>query len=211
MSAEYDWVPLWRALLSLSNFLLTNLDKLRAHSEETDDLISQIFIVLSFPCYWGDSFLTTQASGQLYYELLHSESIFTELSDALGITSYASPLGSPAPLLHATFKLPTSPLRTSRMTFAPPSAFKSTECVSNIQRTISFFKLKLADHRALDPGGEEIEAEEVMRVIEDSLERLELIDCAVMEDTTRLEGREERYFEGLVGVVCRDVLRIVPV
>ncbi|GAA5882056.1 hypothetical protein JCM16303_005580 [Sporobolomyces ruberrimus] len=101
---EYDWVVVWRSILTLSSFVVTHVRDLRTMSDQVDNLISQIFITISYAVYWGEQLLPSPfAQAQLYYKLLHSDQVLSSLSDVLGISSLASP--------KSTFDASTSPPR----------------------------------------------------------------------------------------------------
>lgn len=44
---EYDWVAIWRSILSLSAFIVSKHDDLRVVSTQLDDLISQVCSVIN--------------------------------------------------------------------------------------------------------------------------------------------------------------------
>ncbi|KAI5474729.1 hypothetical protein MNV49_002530 [Pseudohyphozyma bogoriensis] len=216
---HYNWVVLWRSILSLSAFVVSKIDDLRQATTKLDDLISQIFIVVSYAAYWGESFFpNTEASVLLHYELLHAESVLDSLSDLLGISSHSlsAPPLSPQPShpretpARSLFFL-TSP---RRMQFGlasdgPPSFF-ATECVSNIRSIITFFTTKIDALRGASE--DEVEAEQVMEVIEKHLGELELIDASAMGDLRRYHeaGSHEAFFKKFSEFACADVLAIIP-
>ncbi|GAA6061252.1 hypothetical protein JCM10212_000693 [Sporobolomyces blumeae] len=109
---EYDWVTVWRSILSLSSFVVTHIKDLRKQSDRVDDLISQIFVTTSYAVYWGEQLLpSATAQAHLYYELLHSDSILSSLSDLLGISSLAGrPYDSPSSPPRLRGVEPVSPL-----------------------------------------------------------------------------------------------------
>lgn len=39
---EYDWVVVWRSILTLSSFVVTHVRDLRTMSDQVDNLISQV-------------------------------------------------------------------------------------------------------------------------------------------------------------------------
>jgi hypothetical protein len=42
LDADYNWVVLWRSILSLSAFIVSKIDDLRIRTTKMDDLISQV-------------------------------------------------------------------------------------------------------------------------------------------------------------------------
>ncbi|SCZ98558.1 BZ3500_MvSof-1268-A1-R1_Chr7-1g09200 [Microbotryum saponariae] len=91
----YDWVTVWRSILSLAGFVVSQIEILRLVSTQIDDLISQIFILLSYAAYWGETlFPTSEGSALLFYELLHADETLKALSDLLGISSIPLPPSS---------------------------------------------------------------------------------------------------------------------
>ena len=40
--SEYDWVPLWRSVLSLGGFIVSKSDRLRQSANKVDDVVSQV-------------------------------------------------------------------------------------------------------------------------------------------------------------------------
>ncbi|GAA6004665.1 hypothetical protein JCM11491_002185 [Sporobolomyces phaffii] len=92
---EYDWVVVWRLILTLSSHVVTRIRDLRASNDHVDELISQIFVTMSYAAYWGEQFLPSSfAHAQLHYELGESDAVLSSLSDLLGISSLASPVTS---------------------------------------------------------------------------------------------------------------------
>ncbi|SCV70943.1 BQ2448_3705 [Microbotryum intermedium] len=88
----YDWVTVWRSILSLAGFVVSQIKILRLASTQIDDLISQIFILLSYAAYWGETlFPTSKDAALLFYELLHADETLKALSDLLGISSIPLP------------------------------------------------------------------------------------------------------------------------
>lgn len=92
--------------------------------------------------------------------------------------------------------------------------FRSTESISNIRSSGSHFSNLINQLRAAQPNPiEEPEAEDILRVIEQNLGGVELVESAAMGDLRR-EGEGgsglESYFRGLVGVVCGDTLGLIP-
>ncbi|KDE09136.1 hypothetical protein MVLG_00850 [Microbotryum lychnidis-dioicae p1A1 Lamole] len=91
----YDWVTVWRSILSLAGFVVSQIEILRLVSTQTDDLISQIFILLSYAAYWGETlFPTSEDAALLFYELLHADETLKALSDLLGVSSIPLPPSS---------------------------------------------------------------------------------------------------------------------
>lgn len=191
--AEYDWVSIWRSILSLSSFIVSHDEELRVVSQKVDDLISQvrplllfhilltphlpqIFTTLSYAVYWGESFFpTTSTSVLLHYELLHADQILSSLSSLL-----------------------------------PDPSNPKTSSSSTILSSISFFTTKVDDVRAKN-GEDELEAEDVMRVIEEELGGVGWGETGEMGELRRWnEGEHEAYFRALSGVVCTDALALVP-
>ncbi|GAA5926173.1 hypothetical protein JCM1841_001582, partial [Sporobolomyces salmonicolor] len=225
---DYDWVALWRSILTLSGFVVSHITELRAQSTKVDSLISQIFITISYAVYWGEQLLpSSSAQAHLYYELLHADSTLSSLSDLLGISSLASPVipsdAASAPpsfnrrdtptRLNFFTTLITSPTRSSFSSASGTGAgFVATECVSNIRSTISFFNSHIDALRATKPAHDEIDPNEILAVIEANLAGVELIESAAMGDLRRFaeEGSGlEGFFETLVGVVCGDTLGLL--
>lgn len=61
---------------------------------------------------------------------------------------------------------------------------------------------------------EELEPEEVMRIIEKEMGRVELLDCVAMGDLRRWEevgNGQEEFFRDLASVACLDALGLIPV
>jgi hypothetical protein len=58
---------------------------------------------------------------------------------------------------------------------------------------------------------DEVEADEILAVIEANLGGVELIGSAAMMDLRKGEwSGQESYFRGLSGVVCGDALALIP-
>ncbi|KAM0788767.1 hypothetical protein ACM66B_002857 [Microbotryomycetes sp. NB124-2] len=94
---EYDWVIVWRSILGLAGFVVSNIDELRLTSTRIDNLIAQIFIVLCYPAYWGEHFLPdSKATALLHYELLHADSTLDALAKLSGMSAAAA---SSSPLI----------------------------------------------------------------------------------------------------------------
>ncbi|GAA6042532.1 hypothetical protein JCM8097_004653 [Rhodosporidiobolus ruineniae] len=90
---DRDWVIVWRSILALSRFVVSQISTLRSTSDKVDVLISQIFVTSCYAAYWAESILPSPSEqAHLYYELLHAEQTLSSLSDLLGITSIASPV-----------------------------------------------------------------------------------------------------------------------
>ncbi|GAA5892010.1 hypothetical protein JCM5296_004660 [Sporobolomyces johnsonii] len=225
---DYDWVVVWRSILTLSGFVVSHITELRAHSTKVDSLISQIFITISYAAYWGEQLLpSSSAQAYLYYELLHADSTLSSLSDLLGISSLASPvIPSDAASTPPSFNrrdtptrlnffttLITSPTRSSFSSASGTGAgFVATECVSNIRSTISFFNAHIDALRETKPAHDEVDPDEILAVIEANLAGVELIESAAMGDLRRFaeEGSGlEGFFKTLVGVVCEDTLGLL--
>lgn len=94
----YDWVPLWRSVVSLAAFVVSRIAELRQLSSSAhriDSLIASIFVILSYPAFWGEHFFVdSRTSALLHYEILHAESTLAALADLLGL-SYSSTTNSP--------------------------------------------------------------------------------------------------------------------
>ncbi|KAK4056590.1 hypothetical protein OIO90_002438 [Microbotryomycetes sp. JL221] len=103
---DYDWVIVWRSVLGLAGFIVSNVDDLRTTSTQVDSLISQIFIILCYAAYWGEQFLPdSRASALLYYELLHADSTLEALARLVGAGSL-SPNGAASPVMTANSRPP---------------------------------------------------------------------------------------------------------
>lgn len=95
---DYDWVTLWRSVLALANFVLARLDDLRQSATTANSnhlvverLVSQIFVVLAYPVYWGEMFFPdARTAALLHYELLHAERTLVALSDRVLLPSTQS-------------------------------------------------------------------------------------------------------------------------
>lgn len=60
---------------------------------------------------------------------------------------------------------------------------------------------------------DEVDPEEILRIIEANLGGVELIESAAMGDLRRGEVGDvglESYFKGLTGTVCGDALALIP-
>lgn len=252
LRAEYDWVTIWRSIISLSGFLISKHAELEDDSS-LGDLISQvsfsrmhsassytdgerqIFIVLSYACYWGESiFPNTLSSCQLYYELLRASSILQSLPSLLGApptSARESTVGNQArdtPVM-STFsledrKIPLTPTRT-----------KSSKCQQNILSLLSYFNHEISitvtpplpppslSALSLQPAvvepsisqkkaREEITPEEILAIIERTIDGLELSESGDMEDLRRYaeDGKSvEGFFALLVDVVGADAAGLV--
>ncbi|ORY91636.1 hypothetical protein BCR35DRAFT_328230 [Leucosporidium creatinivorum] len=183
----YEWTPVWRSILSLAGFVVSRIDDLRLLSNNVDTLISQIFIVLSYPAYWGEHFFpTSHASALLHYELLHADATLSALSDLLGISSVSTPHLSPNPGSQAT--LGPSPARANIFALSPAKTsfssiagshgrgarFVATECISNVRSLITHLKVAIEGGA---PGQaqvdmDEVDPEEILRIIEANLGEL---------------------------------------
>lgn len=218
---NYDWVSLWRPILALSAFIVSKIEDLRLANDCMNDLISQIFIVLSYAEYWGDSFLpSTTASVLLHYELLHADSVLDQLGDLLGLpvvadSGISSPRLQPPTPNRSTF-FSTSPRRTHfglgmLARDGPPSLF-AAECVTNVRQSIAFFSSAIDDTvRLAAPKPDEVDAEQVMSAIAGKLGELELIDAAAMADArSYTESSQEAFFRSFSEVACADVVKLIP-
>lgn len=193
-------------------------------------LHSQIFIVLSYPAYWGEHFLpSSHATALLHYELLHADATLSALSDLLGISSVSTPHMSPNPGSQPTLG-PAPPGRSNIFALSPAKTsfissgsgshsrgarFIATECISNIRSLITHLKVAIEGGA---PGQtqtdmDEVDPEEILRIIEAHLGGVELIESAAMGDLRRGEVGDielETYFKGLTGTVCGDTLALIP-
>ncbi|GAA5971807.1 hypothetical protein JCM11641_001521 [Rhodosporidiobolus odoratus] len=141
---ERDWVNLWRSILGLASFVVSNIAELRDASDQIDALISQIFVTLAYAAFWAESILpSSSAHASLFYETLQAEQTLSSLSDHLGISSVTSPAAtspsgpSTPPRTKATaissYNRRDTPSRTSFFALSPTrSAFGSTPAFSPI-------------------------------------------------------------------------------
>ncbi|BGP23834.1 hypothetical protein Rt10032_c05g2448 [Rhodotorula toruloides] len=245
MRIARDWVVLWRAMLSLASFIVAHSVELRQKSDRLDTLISQLFITLSYPAYWGEQILPNSAAqARLHYELLHADETLDALSDLLGISSVATPAvihpGSSNGSIPPPLNRRDTPTRSTFFTlsqFSPTkSSFRSssslgvgagvgtgsggggtgdgfvaTECIANLRSSITFFSNHINALRLTKGAEDELEPDEILRLIERNLGGVELIESAAMGDLGRFAGEEVAagFFEELVGVACDDTLRLL--
>ncbi|BGP15057.1 hypothetical protein JCM10213_002799 [Rhodosporidiobolus nylandii] len=239
---QRDWLVVWRSVVSLATFIVPRVAELRSISDKVDTLISQIFIVLCYAAYWSDSILPDpSAQAHLYYEILHAEQTLTSLSDLLGISSIASPVvassSATSPNALPSYNRRDTPTRTSFFatassapssfgSLAPPpplhapsggggtgGGFVATECISSLRSATTFFQSHINQLRLSKPASDEVEPAEILRVVEQNLGGVEMIESAAMGDLRRFAAEESRGMEGffreLVGVACADTLRLM--
>ncbi|KAL8290109.1 hypothetical protein RQP46_003048 [Phenoliferia psychrophenolica] len=222
---NYDWVTLWRSILTLAGFIVSKLDELRLVSDKVDALIAQIFVVLNYAAYWGETiFPTSTTSVLLHYELLHSDIILNSLA-ALLTPSTSSNSDAPAALLTPPLaKAPNVRDTPSRSGFfsnggsshaqplSSPSPTVALDCVANVRSIITFFTTRVDELLKASSEDESIEAEQVMRLIEQNLAKLDLVDSPAMADLRRYteSGGHEQYFRAFSKVACTDVLALIP-
>ncbi|GAA5985263.1 hypothetical protein JCM5350_005568 [Sporobolomyces pararoseus] len=176
VTLEYDWMIVWKSIINLSSYVVTQIRELRAVSgEQVDRLISQVFITLSYAIFWSEHFLPCRfAQAQFYYELLQSEAILTSLSNLLGNPTISTVPSTTEPddLTASPPRLkdvdPVSPLPkfefpsnlndlTSTGSFASSriggvDLVVTKACISNLQTALSYFQnvIKLRTLSLLD-------------------------------------------------------------
>lgn len=188
----------------------------------------QVFIVLSYAAYWGDTFLPSpEDSVQIVYEILHADSVLAAASDLCGMSSVSSPPSTAIPTTtnfdpitasaskpnsQTVFTLPLSKSksqpRVSRRTGSDNVVFNATEEITNVRLIISFFKSKIALAATSKPNEEEEGVEEVSAVIAANLGSLELLESSRMGEEGESYSEKDHidFFDELMKMICIDTL-----
>ncbi|KAK4701231.1 hypothetical protein P7C70_g5010, partial [Phenoliferia sp. Uapishka_3] len=207
---DYDWVTLWRSILTLAGFIVSKLEELRSISNRVDDLVAQIFIVLSYAAYWGEAiFPSSTTSVLLHYELLHADVVLNSLSTLIRPRT----LSTPSTPIHPHPKSPNVRDTPSRNSFFSStassipqysSATSALDCVTNILSIVSFFTTKVKELLEGTSEDETLEADQVMSLIENNLGKLDLVDSMAMGDLRRYteSGEHEGYFRAFSKTAC---------
>ncbi|CAG8466983.1 2673_t:CDS:10 [Paraglomus brasilianum] len=83
----YHWVELWRALISLTKFIVTNINQME-NRDDIEDVLHSIIRILNMGITYGDTFLPDPPSyDNLFYEIVRSAEVFEQVTLKVNLQS----------------------------------------------------------------------------------------------------------------------------
>ncbi|EDV20767.1 uncharacterized protein TRIADDRAFT_31410, partial [Trichoplax adhaerens] len=183
---NYDWQPLWTALIYLIKFLLSNEATLIAKADIFATILEALTIFNLFITY-GDTFLPNPKEyDELYYEIIRMHQVFDNVHSM-------------------------SLRHTNENGIWKESSTKVTRALVNIRSIISHFTLKI-DYFSASHDGQSLTSEQVLSVVRNNYDSLtlKLQDSLDQFERYAEKPKHTSFFTQLVRSITSAVRRTIP-